>query len=80
MSKIKLAGCQHLEGVSKKTGRPYNFNQIYFLAPKSGVKGLFAYQVNLDPDEFPLERLEPGQYYNVEQDFSGGIVALEKVV
>jgi len=79
MSKIKLAGCQHFEGISKKTGKEYNFNQIYFLGQKAGVKGLYAYQLNLDPVQFPIETLEPGQYYEVETDFDGGVVSLNRV-
>ncbi len=48
--KIKVCGKAHLEGVAKKTGRPYNFNQIHYLGKARGVIGEAALTIALDPD------------------------------
>lgn len=54
--KIKVYGKAHMEGTSKKTGKPYNFNQIHYLSPARGVEGLAAQTLNLDPVDFsPVE-------------------------
>ena len=37
--KITVSGKAHLEGVSRKTNNPFNFNQIYYLSPARGVEG-----------------------------------------
>lgn len=51
--KIKVCGKAHLEGVAKKTGRPYNFNQIHYLGKARGVIGKVL-QCNIM--ELPLRR------------------------
>ena len=38
MMKIKVIGKAHREGVSKKSGNPYNFNQVHYNGPDRGVK------------------------------------------
>lgn len=69
--KIKVYGKAHMEGTSKKTGRPYNFNQIYYLAPARGVEGLAAKTLNLDPAFYPLASISVNADYNVEFDDRG---------
>lgn len=31
--RIKVYGKAHLEGVAKKSGNPYNFNQVHYHSP-----------------------------------------------
>lgn len=47
--KIKVIGKAHREGVSKKSGNPYNFNQVHYNGPDRGVEGMAALTLNLDP-------------------------------
>lgn len=47
--RIKVYGKAHLEGVAKKTGNPYNFNQVHYLGKARGVEGLAAQTLALDP-------------------------------
>ena len=69
--KIKVCGKAHLEGVAKKTGRPYNFNQIHYLGKARGVIGEAALTLALDPDTYPLDLIEVGKEYNVDFDNRG---------
>lgn len=69
--KIKVYGKAHLEGVSKKTGRPYNINQIHYLGKARGVEGLAAQTLMLDPADYPLDYIAVGSEYNVEFDNRG---------
>lgn len=69
--KIKVYGKAHMEGVSKKTGNPYNFNQIHYLGKARGVDGQAAKTLMLDPMEYPIGSIMVGEEYNVEFDDRG---------
>ena len=69
--KIKVCGKAHLEGVAKKTGRPYNFNQIHYLGKARGVIGEAALTLALDPDIYSIDLIEVGKEYNVDFDNRG---------
>ena len=77
--KIKIYGKAHLEGTSKKTNKPFNLNQIHYLAPARNVEGLSAQSVFLDPAQFPLDRITLGAEYDIEFDRSGYVVGLAPV-
>lgn len=77
--KIHVEGKAHLEGVSKRTGNAYNFNQIHFLAPARGVEGLAAQTITVDPAMYPIETIRVGSTYDVEFDRRGYVVGLELV-
>lgn len=69
--KIKVIGKAHLQGVSKKTGNPYDFIQVHFNGPARGVEGLAAQTVSLDPSQFPFANIIIGCDYTVEFDQRG---------
>ena len=46
--KIRVIGRSHLQGTSKKTGRPYDFIQVHN-GKAFGVEGLAALTLFLDP-------------------------------
>lgn len=69
--KIKVCGKAHLEGVAKKTGCPYNFNQVHYLGKARGVIGEAALTLVLDPDIYPIDLIEVGKEYNVDFDNRG---------
>lgn len=72
--KITVYGKAHLEGVAKKTGNPYNFNQVHYLGKARGVIGQAALTLALDPSDYPIDRIEVGKAYNVEFDNRGYVV------
>lgn len=75
--KIMIEGKAHLEGTSKKTGKPYNFNQIHYLSPARGVEGLAAKTTNLDPIAYPIGSIKVGETYDIQFDQSGYVVAFD---
>lgn len=77
--KIKVIGKQHMEGTSKKTGQPYNFNSIHFNAPARGVDGLAAQTVNLDPALYPFSDVIIGAEYELDFDQRGYCVSFRPV-
>ena len=77
--RIKVYGKAHLEGIAKKTGNPYNFNQVHFLGKARGVEGLAAQTLALDPGYYPIDRIEVDRDYNVEFDNRGYVVDFSPV-
>ena len=69
--KIKVYGKAHLEGTSKRTGKPYNLNQIHYLSPARGVDGLAAQTAMLDPALYPFADIQVGADYNIGFDNHG---------
>lgn len=64
--KIKVIGKAHREGAAKKTGGPYNFNQIPYTGPDRGVEGLAALTLNLDPSLIPYADIKLNGEYDVD--------------
>lgn len=77
--RIKVYGKAHLEGIAKKTGNPYNFNQVHFLGKARGVEGLAAQTLALDPSAYPIDRIEVNREYDVEFDNRGYVVDFSPV-
>ena len=77
--KIKVIGKAHLEGTSKKTGKPYNFNQVHYTGKAYGVEGLAAKTLMLDPVSYPIIAIQVGVDYNVEFDDRGYVVDFSPV-
>ena len=77
--KIKVYGKVHREGTNKKTGKPYNFNQIHYLGKAPDVEGQTAETLFLDPVDFPLDKIEVGREYDVEFNQRGYVVGFTRV-
>ena len=76
---VKVIGKAHLQGVSKKTGNPYDFIQIHYNSRARNVEGLAALTLNLDPNEYPFADVVVGGEYNLELDNRGYIVEFSPV-
>lgn len=69
--KIKVIGKQHRKGISKTTGRPYDFIEIHFNGPARGVEGLGALTFGLDTQQYSYDSITVGGDYFVEFDNAG---------
>lgn len=78
--KIKVYGKAHLEGIAKKTGKPYNFNQVHYLGRAFGVEGFAAKTLSLDPVAYPLNSIRVDTDYIVEFDDRGYVIEFSPVV
>ena len=67
--KIKVMGKINRKGTSKKTGNPYDFNQIHYLGYEQGVEGTACLVQNIDKSLIPLADIVIGADYNI--DFNG---------
>ena len=71
---VKVVGKQHLEGISKKSGKPYSNTVVYILNSKNGVEGQEASSVWLDDKQFPVTNVVLNQDYSIEYDRGGYVV------
>ena len=72
--KVKVIGKAHLQGISKKNNRPYDFIQVHYSGKAYGVEGVAALTLSLDPNDHPFADVIVGGEYNVEFDNRGYIV------
>jgi hypothetical protein len=69
--KIKVIGKAHMEGISKKTNRAYNFNVVHYVGSQRGVEGEAGQQIMLDPTKYPISNILVGMTYSVDFDNHG---------
>lgn len=76
---VEIIGKQHCEGVSRKTGKEFNFNVVHFIGPDRGVIGAKGLEVILEPALYPLESIEVGARYDVQFGLRGVVLSFSKV-
>ncbi|MEA5039131.1 MAG: hypothetical protein VB086_04760 [Clostridiaceae bacterium] len=74
---ITVIGKAHLEGTSRKSGKPYNLNQVHFNNKQRGVEGLAAQAIMIDPSIAPFDGIAVGAKYVVDFDQHGYVTAFE---
>lgn len=72
--KVKLLGKSHREGVSAKTGKPYNIHTLHCVGTARNVEGQAVMVVTVGGAEYPYESLKIGGEYVVEYDATGALV------
>ena len=75
--KIKVIGKAHFSGTSKKTGKPYDFNQLHYTGKARGVEGTAALTLSLDPEMYPYDSIVLGADYIVDFDQRGQVFNFE---
>lgn len=76
--RIRLYGKSHREGTSKRTGSPYNFNELHYLGKSYGVEGEAALTATVDGNQYPYASLIVGADYDVEFDNRGRVADLRR--
>lgn len=78
--KIRIVGKVHREGVSKKTGRPYDFVEVHFTGPAYGVIGEAALTKTIDPAIINFDELVVPAEYSAEFDSTGAVISLTPAI
>lgn len=73
---IKIEGKQHMQGVSKKTGKKYDFITIHTLMKMPYVEGLAAVTKNIGVDVIAYNSIIVGSYYDFQTDFKGNVTSV----
>lgn len=77
--RITITGRAHMDGVSTKTGKPYNIHRIHCLGTQRGVEGQAAIVLTLDGAEYPYDKLRVGGEYIADFDSDGKLIDLTPV-
>ena len=72
--KVKLLGKSHRDGISAKTGKPYNINSLHCVGSARNVEGQAVMVVTVNGAEHHYEELKIGGEYVVEYDATGALV------
>lgn len=75
---INVVGRRRVSGTSKKTGKPYDFSEVHFLAPARFVEGSVGRSVSVDPSLCPYDKIVVGRDYIADFDFDGRLVAFKQ--
>lgn len=72
--KINVIGKTHMEGTSKKTGKPYNFNVIYYTTQLHGQysAGFEAHDITIDESKYPFSFWKLEKEYELVYDMVYG--------
>ena len=75
---IEIVGKQHIAGTSQKTGKAYDFTDIYYLGRRKNVEGLAAVKKTVGADLIPADEIVIGGHYALEIDDEGNIIEMRK--
>ena len=75
---LRIFGKSRRQGISKKSGKPYDFTELHYLARRRGVEGLAAVSKTVDPATIAYDAIELNADYIIEYDESGAIVEMRK--
>ncbi len=75
---IKVIGKQHRAGTSKKTGKPYDFSEVYFLGEDRWVEGQVGQSCIVDPSQVPFAQIVVGGEYVAEFGPGGSLVSFKR--
>ena len=73
--KVKVVGCVHREGISKKTNKPFNACFVSVTHPETGYTGLRAEELYISMDTLGGVIPQPGEEYDLEYNKAGFISA-----
>ena len=76
---IKVIGKRHMEGTSKKSGQPYNLNEIHYNGKSRGVEGLAAKTLLLQERDYPYTDIYVNADYHIEFDERGYPVEFDRI-
>lgn len=76
---IEVIGKAHIEGIGKKSGKPFNSNVLHYNTPARNVTGLAAETVMVDAVLYPFDTIVVGGRYDIQFDRYGYVVGCERV-
>lgn len=75
---IIVIGRQRRTGTSKKTGKPYDFSEIYFLSTSPFVEGQVGDKCTVDPSVCTYDKIYVGREYIADFDNTGRLVSFKQ--
>ena len=75
---IKVIGKRHCSGTSKKSGKPFDFSEVFFIGQQRNVEGLAGLSFTVDPTVISYPEIVVGGDYNAEFGPGGYLVSFKR--
>lgn len=63
---INVIGKRHCSGTSKKSGKPFDFSEVFFIGQQRNVEGQAGLSFTVDPTVISFSEIVVGADYYVE--------------
>ena len=75
--KVRVIGKEHAEGTSKKSGNPFSNTVVHVSYKRNRVEGQAVEAIWLNAKSYPLDSIQVGKTYDVDQDNRGYVIDFE---
>ena len=75
--KVCVIGKEHAEGTSKKSGNPFSNTVVHVSYKRNRVEGQAVEAIWLNAKSYPLDSIQVGKTYDVDQDNRGYVIDFE---
>lgn len=75
---INVIGKRHCCGTSKKSGKPFDFSEVFFIGQQRGVEGQSGLSFTVDPTVISYPEIVVGADYNAEFGPGGYLVSFKR--
>lgn len=75
---INVIGKRHLSGTSKKSGKPFDFSEVFYLGSQRNIEGQAGLSFTVDPSVLSYPEIVVGADYNAEFGPGGYLVSFKR--
>lgn len=75
---INVIGKRHCSGTSKKSGKPFDFSEVFYIGTLRNIEGLAGLSFTVDPSVLSFSEIVVGADYNAEFGPGGYLVSFKR--
>lgn len=75
---INVIGKRHCSGTSKKSGKPFDFSEVYYLGAQRNIEGKAGLSFTVDPSVLSYPEIVVGADYYAEFGPGGYLVSFKR--
>ena len=75
---INVIGKRHLSGTSKKSGKPFDFSEVFYIGTQRNIEGQAGLSFTVDPSVLSFPEIVVGADYNAEFGPGGYLVSFKR--
>ena len=75
---INVIGKRHLSGTSKKSGKPFDFSEVFYIGTQRNIEGQAGLSFTVDPSVLSFPEIVVGADYNAEFGPGGYLVRFKR--
>lgn len=75
---INVIGKRHCSGTSKKSGKPFDFSEVFIIGDRRNVEGQAGLSFTVDPSVISYSEIVVGADYNADFGPGGYLVSFKR--